>query len=84
MIPPLPAKLGEVERAKRDREGAGEPRDAGVVGTALSATRGGPSPGLRPTPPTPLRCVGGEVNKTSSPSEAGGGRASEARSGGGW
>ncbi len=61
--PPLPAKLGEVERAKQAREGAGEQRGEGVIGTALSATRGGLSPGLRPTPPTPLRCVGGEVCK---------------------
>ncbi len=49
---------------------------AGVIGTALSAIRGGPSPGLRPTPPTPLRSAGGEVIKTSSPNEVGGGRAS--------
>ncbi len=51
-----------IER-QQDREGAGERRDAGVVGTALSVTRGEPSPGLRPTPPTPLRSAGGEVMK---------------------
>ncbi len=143
--PPLPAKPGEVERAKQAREGAGELRGAGAIAAAFCATRGEPSPGLtadpshfaslrgrggyknllprrsrgrssersklgrarvncgtrvllrrrsvqhaaspppalRPTPPTPLRCAGGEVIKTSSPGEAGGGRASEASSGGG-
>ncbi len=81
--PPLPAKLGEVERAKQDREGAGQRRDEGVSGTALSAIRGEPSPGLTADPShfAALRGRGGY--KTSSPSKAGGGRASEARSGGG-
>ncbi len=49
-----------IER-QQDREGAGDQRDAGVIGTALSTTRGELSPGLRPTPPTSLRCAGGEV-----------------------
>ncbi len=48
--PPPPAKLGEVERAKQDREGVGQQRVAGVVGTALCASRGGPSPGLTADP----------------------------------
>ncbi len=66
--PPLPTKLGEVERAKQDREGAGELWVAGVIGTALSATRGEPSPGPSADPShfASLRgrggfCVGGEV-----------------------
>ncbi len=69
--PPLPAKPGEVDRAKQDREGAGDQRGEGVIGTSLSAIRGGPSPGLRPTPPTSLRCVGGEVRGEGRHAESG-------------
>ncbi len=67
---------GRSSERQRDREGAGEQRVARVIGTALSAHVAGPPPACRPTPPTSLRCAGGEVTKTSSPGEAGGGRAS--------
>ncbi len=69
-----------IER-QQDREGEGELRNAGVIGTAFCATRGEPSPGLRPTPPTSLRSAGGEVMKTPSPGEAGGGRSSDSKIG---